>query len=580
MRRWTCGCAVVLVAALAVACDGTGGADDTVGPGSDVQDPGTQPEDDLSGDPGAIRCCDVPDPGTDDGLPGDVTPTDPGTDAPLPVVPYMLVVSQDDLLTVANEWATYRRAGGFEVEVTTVTDLAGDTPDATDFQDAVRGRLGTIRDARGSNDRLFLLLLGDAPAEGAAAAGRIPAHDCENTTPGAGGCWTDNRYADLDGDTIPDVAAGRVPARTVAEARTVLAKIVDFEGTYKVGEWNRRVGLYVGQAGFSAEIDSVLELAMMDGLKRVSHAFDVLGAWDNPNSSYWYMPFNDKVVDLFNQGALMTVYVGHGSESWTQGLTTDQVAKVHCNNRRPFSMFFACYAGNYASAKDSLAETLAFKADGPVASFGSSDVSHPYGNAVLAYESQMKALEMRYPTIGEVIVAIKRGMLENDDDFRKFMEGAGALDESCDTPEKQVEILRQHNDLYNLLGDPATAMQYPREVATFDAPTGSLHSRSVGVSGTTPGVTTGTATVSLETERDVVLGTMATIDPAHPVAADVNANWLKANDKAVVRLEVPVTNGRFQATLEWTSETSDGDYYLKVYARDQTTDAVGVADFH
>ncbi len=584
MRRWSTACVVVLVAAMFMACDTANGGGDVVGPGLDAVDPGTPPGDeglpDTAQDPGSRDVTDPGDTGVPPGDPGAVDPGPDTPDVPPPAAPYMLIVSQDDLATVANEWATYRRAGGFEVEVATVTDLAGVAPDGASFQDAVRGRLGDVRDSRGTDARLFLLLLGDAPPDGASADGQIPAHDCVNTTPGASGCWTDNRYVDLDGDTIPDVAGGRVPAKTVAQARAVLDKIKDFEGNYKVGEWNRRVGLYVGQAGFSAQIDGLLEMAMMEGLKKVSHAFDVLGAWDNPTSNYWYMPFNDKVVEMFNDGALMMVYVGHGSESWTQGLTTDQISKVHCTNRRPFSMFFACYAGNYASDQDSLAETLAFKPDGPVASFGASDVSHPFGNAVLAYESQMKGLEMRYPTIGEVIVAIKRGMIENNDDFRQFMAGAGAVDTSCDTPEKQMVILQQHNDLYNLLGDPATSMQYPREPATFDAPTGTLAGHSVGVSGTTPGVTTGTATVTLETERDVVLGTMATIDPASPVAADVNANWLKANDKAVVRKEVAVTEGRFQTTLEWTIDTSAGDYYLKVYAHDQVTDAVGVADFH
>lgn len=635
MNRFAWRCAV-LFATLALACDVASTGGDPVGPGPDASDPdaslaenGTpdlpvdpdaadlpgelpatdvSPADpgsgDASGDPAVELPADLPatelpptDPGSGDtpadpanelpaDLPGDLPatelpPGDAGPDAPPQAAPYLLIVSQDDLQDVADEWAAYRRAGGFDVQVVTVTELAGSAPDGPAFKVAVLARLREIRDTHASDTRLFLLLLGDAPSEGDAEAGRIPAHDCLNTTPGASGCWTDNRYGDLDDDSIPEVALGRVPARTVAEARTVLGKVQDFETHYTVGEWNRRVGLYVGQAGFSAEIDGMLELAMMEGLKRVSHAFDILGAWDNPQSSYWYMPFEDKVLDLFNDGALMTVYVGHGTESSTQGLTTDQVAQIHCTHRRPFSMFFACYAGNYAAESDSLAETLAFKADGPVASFGSSDVSHPYGNAVLAYESQMKALEMRYETIGEVLVAIKRGMIENDDDFREFMDGAGALDPSCESPEQRAEILRQHNDMYNLLGDPATSMQYPRELAGFDAPTGSIASRRLEVSGTTPGVGTGTAIVTLETERDVVVGTLATIDAKHPKASDVNANWAKSNDKAVARVEVPVTGGRFQATLDWTVDLIDGaDYYLKVYAGDGTTDVLGVADFN
>ena len=287
-----------------------------------------------------------------------------------------------------------------------------------------------------------------------------------------------------------------------------------------------------------------------------------------------------KVVQMFNDGALMMVYVGHGSESWTQGLTTDQISKIHCNNRRPFAMFFACYAGNYAGTKDSLAETLAFKADGPVVSFGSSDVSHPYGNAVLAYESQMKALEMRYETIGEVVVAIKQGLIENDDDFRQWMDSVSGVDSSCDSPTERARILAEHNDLYNLLGDPATSMQYPRGVAGFDPPAGSIADRHVAVSGAVPGLSTGTARVTLETERDVLRDDLVAIDPDDPDAADVNANWAKANDKVIASAEVAVTGGRFEASLDWTGTYPGGDYYLKVYADDGTVDSIGEQYFH
>jgi hypothetical protein len=598
MKLTQSSCLVLLVAALAAGCDAASDNADLPGGNSDVVDADGFQSDGAPGDTSRDSTGDefVPD-STDNGsfdvlgeldptdngstdVTGELVLTDDGSDVVTQKPAYMLIVTQDDLATVAGEWATYRRTRGFEVDVVTVTDLAGDAADAATFRDAALARLGAERTSRGTDARLFLMLLGDAPADGGAEQGRIPAHDCENTTPGQSGCWTDNRYVDLDGDRIPEIAAGRVPARTEAEARTVLAKVMDFESNYQVGEWNRRVSLYVGEAGFSPEIDGLLQTAMMEGLKRVNHAFDILGAWDNSASSYWYVPFNDKVVDLFNQGALMTVYVGHGSESWTQGLTTDQVSKINCDKRRPFSLFFACYAGNYASSKDSLAETLAFKADGPVASFGASDVSHPFGNAVLAYESQLKALEMRYETIGEVLVALKRGLVENNDEFRQFIASAGAMDTSCDTPEKQEEILRQHNDMYNLLGDPATSMQYPREIATFDAPSGTLASKSLNVSGTAPGIGSGTAIVSLETERDVILGALKPVNPDNPVSADVNANLVVSNDKTIAHAEVAVTNGRFQATLGWTADVAGGDYYLKIYAQDGTSDAIGVADFH
>lgn len=596
MRRMMVSWAALLALAVVMGCDasGDGTTDPGVGPdAADVTDPGTPPGDEGQ-DPGREVPGDVADPGPGDPGPGDPAPGDQATDAPPadlppgdegrdttppPATPWMLIATQDSLKPAAEDWAAYRRTRGFEVEVVTATEVAGTSPVLSDVRDGLRSRLRAARDARGEGARLFLLLLGDAPANGVVQAARLPAHTCENTTPGTTGCWTDNTFGDLDGDDVPDVAVGRVPARNDTEARAVLAKVQDFESTYRTGLFNRRLGLYVGEAGFGEQIDSLLEYAMMEGLKLVSHAFDIVGAWDSPTSSYWYIPFTDKVVDLFNEGALALIYIGHGSEEWTQGLTTDEVAAIDCSGtRRPFAFFFACYAGNFASSHDSLGETLAFKGDGPVASFGSSDVSHPYGNAILAYETQRVLLEMRYETLGEVVNGIKRATMDNQDDFRDLIDGGASLDTSCDTPLKQATIRRQHLDLYNLLGDPGTAMQYPRDLATLQVQSGTVASGSLKVAGTAPGVEDGEAYVTLETERDVVLQPLATIDPGDPDAADVNANWAKSNDKVVKGATVTVTGGAFSATLDFATDLPGGDYYLKVYAHDPADDVIGVLD--
>ena len=513
--------------------------------------------------------------------PGDLgmDPQDPGDPGPAPA-PYLLIAVQDDLRPAALEWQAYRQAQGMEVEVGTVQDLAPGATQASDYRDGLLRRLREARNRRGP-DRLFLLILGDAPTGGRVESGRWPAQRCTNSTPGASGCWTDNRYGDLDGDAEPEVAVGRVPARTLSEARKVLQKVQVFEGTYRTGLFNRRLGLYVGEAGFGDAIDGLLEIAMMEGLKRVDHAFDILGAWDNPNSSYWYMPFSEKVVDLFSDGALATVYIGHGSEEWTQGLTAQEVSEIDCSGTRcPFSFFFACYAGNYTGSSDSLAERLTFKSNGPVAAFGASDVSHPYGNAVLAYETQRVMLEMRYETIGEALVAIREALMGNlDDEFRQLIDGGATVDPSCDTPAKQQRLLQEHLDLYNLLGDPATRLQYPRAVASLEVQSGGIRSGRIDVRGHAPGVGEGSAYLTLETERDVIWSPLLPVDVAHPDPQAVRANWEAANNKVLVAATVPVADGAFTGVLEVPAGSPVGDFYLKVYAWDDAgNDALGVID--
>ena len=44
-------------------------------------------------------------------------------------------------------------------------------------------------------------------------------------------------------------------------------KVKDHESSYQAGLWNRRVVIYTGVAGFSPEIDALIEGATMDGLE-------------------------------------------------------------------------------------------------------------------------------------------------------------------------------------------------------------------------------------------------------------------------------------------------------------------------
>ncbi len=565
---------MVAIAAWLAACGDAGDAAP-----AEVTDPGVTTDVVETADPG-----DAANPGDT----GTETPADPGkedvTDAFQPDVPVAtgvnyVVVYQDDLEDAAKELAAFRESTGFKAQVVKVSDLVPGNVTAYYLLKALHDLLGGARAQLGDTAPLFLVLLGNAPAKGDDATARIPSVPCTNDfTAHLGDCQTDNTYADLDGDGIPDVAVGRIPAGTLAEARAYLDKEKAYEAGYQTGVFNRRVSVYTGQANFSAQIDSMLEMAVMEGLKRVSHAFDIVGAYDNPTSDYYYMPFDDKVIDLFNEGSLMVVYVGHGGNDYTEGLTTDQIDRIHCTKRLPFVFLFACYAGNYVGTTDSVAVTLVGKADGAITAFGATDISHPYGNAVMAYEVQRAVLDQRPPTLGEAVVLAKRGVIENSDDFRVMMDGFASSQPDLDAA-AQARIRVQHLDMYNLLGDPAVPMHYPHGWAAFGAglpttgvPVGNLH-----VQGLLPGLTTGKAWVTLETERDTFLGVMDPVDQSDPDQATVQANWAKANDKVAVQANVDVVGGAFQADLDCPASLPGGAYYVKVYADDGTTDAYGFA---
>lgn len=495
-----------------------------------------------------------------------LNPDDSDVEHP-PVSHIYLIVYQDDLKQAAMNYAEYRRSSGFAVEAVSVSELVSGGLQHNSLVVPIHEKVSSLLRSIASVGDTFLLLIGDAPAKGEENAGKIPAVECTNDTIGQTGCWTDNTYGDLDGDLVPDIAVGRIPATTVQQVEAYLTKVKAHESTYEVGEWNRRVSIYTGEANFDPTIDELLEYAMFEGLKEVSHDFDIIGAYDNVNSKYYYTPFEDKVIDLFNQGNLMTIYVGHGSEEWTQGLTADQIEQISCDHREAIVFFFACYAGNYTKATNSLAETLVWHTRGAVATIGSTDVSHPYGNAVLAYEVPKAALDGRAPTIGEVLMRAKQQMVENQhDDFRQFMAAAAevALPEMDDyTPLSTIEF--QHCNLYNLMGDPALKMNYPPAQIWLPKPVEYSTHGQISFVGDTPEIDSGTAFVTVEVERDFWVGDL--VEPEND--QDIRDNWAVANNKVMASTTVPIVDGKFTAQLQWDHEKIKGARWIKVYVTDK-----------
>ena len=515
-----------------------------------------------------------PDPGPDgdDSGTGDVTEDPAGDiqpDTPVPVSTNYIIVADDSLVDAAEQIAQYRSSTGFEVALYSVSELLPDPVTVYDLPAKVRDVLSAAQNDLAEEAPLYLLLVGDAREDFSDLQGKIPAIPCQNLI---GDCVTDNAYADLDGDKVPDAAVGRIPASTTIQVTDYLDKLKGHENDYEVGLWNRRISVYTGEANFSIEIDTLIEMAVMEGLTRVSHAFDITGGYDNPSSSYYYDPFKEKVIDLFNQGNIMVIYIGHGSSEWTQGLDADQVPLVHCKHRLPIATFFACHAGNYAGSKDCLAEQLLWKADGPIVTYASSDVSHPYGNAVLVYEIQRAVLDHRPSTAGLAFQDSKAQAIYNQDEFRDFIDAAALIE----VAEYEQPLIRsQHLDLYNLLGDPAAAVKYPASEAQFEPPVGSVDSGSVHVTGNAPGIEEGTAFITLEMERNVILWDLEPVDFENPDQATIQSNWEKANNKVIQSAEVAVNGGTFQALLEFTDDLPVDTYWLKVYAHDDTLDSFG-----
>lgn len=503
--------------------------------------------------------------GLDDDDAGDDDSASDDDDSAEPAPARYLVLASDSLSASAEAFAAYRAALGAEVMLR--SEASGVTPD--DLRAAVVARLSDLAAELPEEEPPLLLILGDAPSpdDPADGPGLIPSLPC---TSSLGPCYTDNRYGDLDGDAIPDVAIGRVPARTDEQALAYLDKVRDFEEQYRVGLHNRRLFVYAGASGFGELYDGLAESLAFESLAHAGHSFDLLGAWDNPASVYYYEPFDDKVLDLFEQGALAGMYIGHGSAAYTDGLSYDQLAAMSCEARSPFVFFFACSNGEYARPYDSISEAVLWAPEGPIAAFGAVGITHPYANAVLPYEAWRAIAEARPATFGEVTLRAKRELIANDDEVREMARSYAVLLGVTEQELPQIEL--EHLDQFNLFGDPGLSTSFPAAEVLFDPVVGAVDDGSLFVAGEVPGIETGTARVTLEIEAHQYLGEL---DPEPADTEAIAARWQAANDKVVVGADVEVVDGRFEVWLDFDPDLPGEVLYIKVYADDGVTDAFG-----
>ncbi len=528
-------------------------------------------DDDLADDDGAPAALTDDDDATadDDDATPKVDDDDSADDDDTPPRGAYLVLAADGLAEAGQGYADLRAGQDLLTEVVSISDLVEPGYWTPDLVAAVQARLLALAKPLPAEAPLYLLLLGDAPTLGDDPTGLIPASHCLNLL---GSCYTDNSYADLDGDGLPEVAVGRVPARTADQATAYLDKLQQFEADWRPGLWNRRLVLFAGDSGFGAEFDAIAQGLILDTLTDVNHSFDIWGVWDNAASDWFYVPFTDKVVDLFDAGAVGAFYIGHGSAAFNDGLSQDQLEAMALENRQPFAFFFACSNGSYAGDLGSIAEAALWKEGGPIAAFAASDLTHPYANAVYPYEMQRALFDAMPPTFGDVIRLAKVASIEHEDATRDLMRALARLQDLTD--EEMVLIERQSLDLYNLLGDPATPTLYPQAAVTIDSIAGSIATGSLQVGGLAPGIESGTARVTLEVDADQHMGEL---DPAAAEAAAINANWVIANNRIAASQEVPVVDGRFEADLDFEGELPGEAFFIKVYADDGDHDAFGHA---
>jgi len=242
---------------------------------------------------------------------------------------------------------------------------------------------------------------------------------------------SDNLFADINGDHIPEMAIGRLPVVTSEELTNVISKIINYENS-SGGTWTKQVLMLADNPDDGGDFPA--DSNNMAALLPIGYTANKIYLSERSIDEARRL-----VLDGINSGALLLNYIGHaGVDRLAQEglLLTSDVASMTNQERLPVVAAMTCAAGQFAiPGYDSLSEVLLLKTAG-----GAVGVWAPTGlsinsEAVILNEMFFKStFAGTKQALGDVVLkAIKEGSMNGVSGF----------------------IL----DIYNIMGDPALKLK-------------------------------------------------------------------------------------------------------------------------
>lgn len=394
----------------------------------------------------------------------------------------------------------------------------------------------------------------------------------------------DHLYGVAPGHTVPNVAVGRFPARSLGQVRIMVEKTLAYETGRRPGTWRRCVQMVAGQSYYHPVADRMIEiLARLILGAAVPDYLSLDFTYANPRSPYCYAPalFGDHLVDVLGQGPAMFVYVGHGNADFFSGFQwrgrwynvfgPAPARRVRNPGHRTLAVAIACSTGAFTRESPAICEQMVVSADGPAMVIAASADSEPYGNAVLADLVVQEMVNAQPATVGEGLLAIRRSLVENRQTLLRR-----AMDLMAATQLGLAALPRQRMDqlaMYNLFGDPAATFPLVGDAADLAAPDEAPPGAEITVTLRGP-VPAGTAHFSLTIRRGRMIGEVVAVPEDHPKAEqEMIRTHAAANRKALAEARVPITDGKAQWTVRVPADCDEDVLFANVYAEGATTDA-------
>ncbi len=319
-----------------------------------------------------------------------------------------VIIAHSDFIQSAQSLKELRELQGLSVELVDVEDLYDEFNYGAKSPWALRDFLARAYDNWSPQPR-FVLFVGEASFDprdylGLGGLDLVPTKlvdtDFIKTA-------SDDWFIDFNDDGLPEMAAGRLPVHSVAEAETMIGKIITYEDV--AGTMNDVLLVADAIDIFDYETATAGVADLLPAYMVVSQIF----RGQNPSA-------RSDLLNSLNQGQLVVNYIGHGSaETWRGNLFSSSDALDLTNSPYlPFFIGMTCLNGYFHDYYDNLAEAL-MKAEqgGALAVWTSSGLTDAYEQVLMNQALIQLLFGGEDLTLGEATVRAKAAV--GDQDVRK-----------------------------------------------------------------------------------------------------------------------------------------------------------------
>ena len=369
----------------------------------------------------------------------------------------------------------------------------------------------------------------------------------------------------------PDVAVGRLPARTPDEAKTLVDKIISYAQNEYAGPWQNEICMMGDDGNDNSHMKTADKVATMIESTYPNYNVDKI-YWDayqrtSSSTGYSYPDVTRLIKQQLQNGALMMNYCGHGA---AYAMSHELVMKLtdfesQQSNYLPLWMTASCDIMPFDGQEENIGETVMLNSKGGgIAFFGTTRTVYATYNEVmnLAFTKHVLTPGM---AIGEAVRLAKCELVEKSSDL------------TCNKLQ------------YTLLGDPALQLNTPRQKMVVDSINGMPATQGIKLAAGSIVKITGHVELNNETDTDFNgIVTLSVRDAEETITCRLNDRSSTGADKAFVyqdrtnylyRGSENVTEGVFHFTFAIPKDISytDGSSLMTLYAinADKTRSAHG-----